>query len=146
MLVYLDNCCFNRPFDNQTPVRVRLETEAKLAIQNEIRGGLLKLAWSYILDFENEANPSEGRRESIRRWRQYASTDTSEVPAIVNRAIGLHRSGLKKMDSLHVAAAIEMKCDVFLTTDDGVLKRRGVIQGIRILNPLEYYADYNDRF
>jgi len=28
----MDNCCFNRPFDDQTQTRVRLETEAKLEI------------------------------------------------------------------------------------------------------------------
>lgn len=29
MRVYLDNCCFNRPFDDQRQVRVRLGAEAK---------------------------------------------------------------------------------------------------------------------
>ena len=28
MRVYLDNCCYNRPFDDQTQVKVRMETEA----------------------------------------------------------------------------------------------------------------------
>jgi len=27
MLVYLDNCCFNRPFDDQSQLRVQLEAE-----------------------------------------------------------------------------------------------------------------------
>ena len=31
--VYLDNCCFNRPFDNQLQPRIRFETQAKLHIQ-----------------------------------------------------------------------------------------------------------------
>lgn len=35
MRVYLDNCCYNRPFDDQRQVRVRLETEAKLRIQRD---------------------------------------------------------------------------------------------------------------
>jgi predicted nucleic acid-binding protein len=26
MRIYMDNCCFNRPFDSQAQVRVRLET------------------------------------------------------------------------------------------------------------------------
>ncbi len=30
MRVYLDNCCYNRPFDEQDQLSVRLETEAKL--------------------------------------------------------------------------------------------------------------------
>ena len=36
MRIYLDNCCFNRPFDNQTDIKIRLETEAKLYIQQLI--------------------------------------------------------------------------------------------------------------
>jgi len=59
MRIYLDNCCFNRPFDSQSQVRVRLETEAKLRIQERVVSGELELAWSYILDYENAANPFE---------------------------------------------------------------------------------------
>ena len=62
MRVYLDNCCFNRPFDNQESIRVKLETDAKLYVQLMIRSGILELAWSYILDFENNANPFEEKK------------------------------------------------------------------------------------
>jgi hypothetical protein len=34
--IYLDNCCFNRPYDNQNNLLVLLETEAKLFIQDLI--------------------------------------------------------------------------------------------------------------
>jgi hypothetical protein len=33
MRVYLDNCCYNRPFDDQKRLRIRLEAEAKMAVQ-----------------------------------------------------------------------------------------------------------------
>ena len=56
MKIYLDNCCFNRPYDDQTYLPVRLETEAKLEIQAKIKSGHLSLGWSYILDFENSEN------------------------------------------------------------------------------------------
>lgn len=46
MRVYLDNCSFNKPFDEQTQPRTRLETEAKLCIQNGVQAGTLELAWS----------------------------------------------------------------------------------------------------
>jgi hypothetical protein len=29
--VYLDNCCFNRPFDEQSNIQIKLETEAKVS-------------------------------------------------------------------------------------------------------------------
>lgn len=28
--IYLDNCCFNRPYDDQTQAKVLFETQAKL--------------------------------------------------------------------------------------------------------------------
>ena len=37
MRVYLDNCCYNRPFDEQTQLKVLLETEAKLRVQSLMR-------------------------------------------------------------------------------------------------------------
>ena len=43
--VYFDNCCYNRPFDRQDQDLIRLETEAKLIIQNKIREGLYSLVW-----------------------------------------------------------------------------------------------------
>ncbi len=36
MIIYLDNCCFNRPFDDQSQLRIKLETEAKIRIQDDI--------------------------------------------------------------------------------------------------------------
>lgn len=48
MRVYLDNCCFNRPFDNQDNILIRLETEAKLTVQEKIKSGIFELAWSYV--------------------------------------------------------------------------------------------------
>jgi len=33
MRVYLDNCCFNRPYDDQMQLKIELETKAKLFIQ-----------------------------------------------------------------------------------------------------------------
>jgi hypothetical protein len=66
MKLYLDNCCFNRPFDDQKQLRIKLETEAKLKIQEDIRFGLHQLVWSYILDYENSMNPFRERRDKLR--------------------------------------------------------------------------------
>jgi hypothetical protein len=54
--IYLDNCCYNRPFDDQEQDIVRLETEAKLIIQDRIRAGKYSLVWSFILNAENDEN------------------------------------------------------------------------------------------
>ncbi len=41
-----------------------METEARLFIQGEL-AGKFQLAWSYILDYENAANPFPERKETI---------------------------------------------------------------------------------
>jgi len=46
MRVYPDNCCYNRPFDDQTQLKVRLETEAKLYVQGLMRTGAVEYVWS----------------------------------------------------------------------------------------------------
>lgn len=144
MLIYLDNCCFNRPFDDQIEMRVRLETEAKLAIQAEIIDGKIELAWSYMLDFENDANPYQERKEGIKRWRALAKADTTETSKIVAAAKELYAKGFKKKDSLHLASAIALRCGIFFTTDSGILKKRKMVLELIIMNPIEYYANYND--
>ncbi len=73
--VYLDLCCFNRPFDDQSQLIIRLQTEAKLAIQEDIQNGLRSLVWSAILDLENSANPDPQRREAIAAWFALAAVD-----------------------------------------------------------------------
>lgn len=50
--VYLDNCVFNRPFDDQSQIRIRLETEAKFYIQTLIKQDQIALVWSYIIELE----------------------------------------------------------------------------------------------
>jgi hypothetical protein len=74
MKVYLDNCCFNRPFDGQDDIRIRLESEAKLEIQQMILAGKLQLVWSFILEFENDANPF-----SRRNARAYRNGGTEQL-------------------------------------------------------------------
>ena len=62
MKVYLDNCCYNRPYDYQTQIRIHLETEAKLHIQDVIKKGDLDLVTSYILEYENGKNRFSHKR------------------------------------------------------------------------------------
>jgi hypothetical protein len=138
MRIYLDNCMFNRPFDEQTHIRLRLETEAKLAIQEEIRLGTYQLIWSYILDYENSKNPFQERKEQIMKWKKYAIIDIEENTDIIKTALLLDSEGLQKMDSLHIACAIFAEADYFLTTDDKVIRKANGITGIKITDPIDF--------
>ena len=125
MRIYLDTCCYNRPFDDQAQVRISLEAQAKLYIQRLIREGEIELASSYVLQYENSTNPYEGRRQSIGRFvRKNASAyvDESFSDRVLALANEITEAGIKTCDACHLACAIFAKCDFFLTTDDRVLK------------------------
>ena len=65
MIVYLDNCTFNRPFDDQRQIRIYLEAQAKLHIQQLIIDKKIGFICSYMSLYENNDNPNDERRYSI---------------------------------------------------------------------------------
>lgn len=141
MKIYLDICCFNRPFDDQSQIRIRLEAEAKLKIQENIISGEYKFVWSYILDYENNKNPFKERKEQISKWKEYAEEDIEENNEIINLAIVIRETGIKKTDSLHIACAIYAQANYFLTTDDVILKKDKHIQNIKIIDPIGFIKE-----
>jgi len=134
--IYLDNCCFNRPFDNQKNIKIFLETHAKFYIQQKILDGDYLLVWSYILEFENEQNPFELRKKAILKWKDLASEYIIENKKILAYGESLLEKGLKPKDALHVSCAKYAKCDYFFTTDNGILKKK--IDGLVIMNPVNF--------
>ncbi len=100
-----------------------LESEAKLAIQQNIRSGNIRLVWSYIMDYENNKNPFQERKEQIEKWKEYAMIDIAEDKQILETAHSIRAHGLKLMDSLHISCAIEGNAEYFITTDDKILKK-----------------------
>ena len=141
----MDNCAFNRPFDDQSQLRVRLETEAKLGIQKGIEDGHYELAWSYILDFENEANPFEERRAAVGQWRPRAVRDAEESRQVLNTAKELAKLGLRSKDALHVACAVATECDYFISTDDGILTRLRGFPKVTAMSPTEFVGKVERR-
>lgn len=126
--LYLDNCCFNRPYDDQSQLVIKLETEAKIAIQERIKNGLYLLHWSYILDFENSNNPFIERKTEIQKWKELSVSDIEETDAIIERMNKLRTLGIKTLDSLHISCSIEQNCSYFLTVDKGTLKKPNILK------------------
>lgn len=138
VLIYMDICCFNRPFDDQRSPIIYLETEAKLFVQDAIKNGTIDMCWSYMLAYENAANPDRERRESIQYWQALAQVVVLENEAIMQRAKALNAQGFGAKDALHLASAIDAKADFFLTTDKGILRKKRFVTELDIINPTEF--------
>lgn len=141
MRIYLDNCCFNRPFDDQSKIRIMLEAEAKLKVQDDILEKKFELVWSYILEAENMANPFEERRNAIVDWREQAIMKVTENHTILNQAKNLNKIGLRSKDALHISCAIFAGCSYFLTTDDKILNKNDKIEGIMVVDPIAFIKE-----
>jgi len=142
MKVYLDNCCFNRPFDDQAALVIHLETEAKLYVQELVRQGRIELVWSFVLDYENSAHPFEEVRNRIKAWKTFAVADCGLTDEISGKAAELMKLGLRQMDASHIACAVHLGADYFLTTDKRILNKQ--IEGIQVMNPLDFIRRYFD--
>ncbi len=140
MKIYLDLCCFNRPFDDQSQLLVRLQTGAKLAIQEAIRSGSHSLVWSAILDLENFDNPDQSRKSSIEQWKPLSEIDVAASVSVENIATELESQGLKAMDALHLASVMEGGCEYFLT-DKHILRKMKNDHRIKVLDPVEFIRE-----
>ena len=146
MRIYLDNCCYNRPYDDQTQMTISLETQAKLYIQDCVRKGEYELVTSFILLYEISRNPNSVHSQSILNYIQQYSTlfvSDNDIVNIELIAAGIQSSGIKKMDAWHVACAISAKTDYFLTTDKRLLKYNS--EKIILLNPIEFISIMEDK-
>ena len=138
MLIYLDICCFNRPFDDQSDLIVRLQTEAKLYVQDMVRSGSLSLIWSAVMDMENTANPDSNRKAAVGDWQKIGLVDVSVSNQVENIAVKLAQIGIKPMDALHVACAIEAKAEYFLTTDKALLRKMANHDNLHVVDPVDF--------
>lgn len=139
MRVYLDNCSYNRPYDDQSQMRIHLETQAKLHIQDMIRQEKIELVTSYVLDFENSNNRSVQKKLAIEKFmKEYAALYVSNKKEkdIENIADAIMETGIKEKDAYHVACAVIAGCDYFVTTDDRLLKYQS--EKIRLVTPGEF--------
>ena len=145
--VYLDNCCFNRPYDEPISTKIKLEIESKLYIQEEIKKNNFDLVWSFILDFENEENPYFEIKESIKEWKFIAKEFIEPIEEIRILSNNLRdKYGFSSKDSLHLACSIKAKCDYFITTDIKLIKKALYLSNIKVLNPITFInlEDEND--
>lgn len=144
--IYLDVCCLNRPFDDQTQPRIRLESEAILEIIGRCRVGEWELLSSTALESEIARTPDVNRREQVQEVLAIAQHKILVNSEITKRAIDLTDFGIKNFDALHIACA-EGNADIFLTTDNRLLSKALSYSNnlnVVVANPMVWWAEVTD--
>ncbi|MBI4684807.1 MAG: PIN domain-containing protein [Nitrospirae bacterium] len=144
MRIYLDVCCLNRPFDDQTQDRVHLESEAVLSILSHCQKKNWDLIGSEVIDIEISKIPEEERKHKVHILSDMHTAYININENIENRAVELKNLGFKPYDALHIACAEKGTVNVLLTTDDSLLRKalqNSDILKIYLKNPVNWLLE-----
>ena len=141
--LYFDMNIYNRPFDDQSQMRIRLETVAITMIFALVERDLFSVKWSFVLDYENSRNPFLERRAFVGYLAQACDSTVEPDESIRELAQKLTENHkVRGRDSLHLACAELSGCDYFVTCDDRLmqqgqrLRKRGVLT-LKVVNPID---------
>jgi predicted nucleic acid-binding protein len=122
-LVYLDVCALSRPFDDQSFLRIRLETEAVNLILSKVQEGRFRLAVSsvHLAEIRAISDPLE-RLKLLSIIEKYGVLLDIDKAKARKRAEELVSLGFGPADAAHVAFAEKGNAS-FITCDDKLLKK-----------------------
>ena len=140
MTIYLDNCCYNRPFDDQTQERIHLESEAILTVLQRGQAGIYKIVGSSILELEMERMHDAMKKQRVKDLYKITNMHICYTEEIKFRSQEIMKlSKIRTFDSLHIAAAEAAKADALLTTDDKLEKMAEKLDlNVKVMNPLKF--------
>jgi predicted nucleic acid-binding protein len=142
--IYLDNCVINRPFDDQSQERIRLETEAIILLLSRLERKEWAWLGSQALEIEIDKMPDPDQQSRLRRVIGFASLTIEIGEKELKRAGELQKLGFAGFDAVHLACAESGKADIFLTTDDRLLKLAKRLTRklhIKVENPLDWMKE-----
>ncbi len=142
--IYLDTCCLSRSFDDQMQIRIYQETGFIGQILAQILSGHWHWISSDALMDEVEQIPDLDQRLQIENLITDAHQTVSVGAGEILRRKQLETLGFKELDALHLACAESGSVDVFLTTDDGLLKiakRYNRQLHVRVENPSIWFQE-----
>jgi len=121
--IYLDVCVLSRPFDDQSYLRIRLETEATNLILSRVENKEYELVVSPAHWEEISAIYDIFERIDIEeRLRALGSASSVNMTTTRERAEELYRLKFGVADAAHVAFAEECGAE-FISCDDALIKK-----------------------
>ena len=139
MRLYFDICAIQRPLDDLSQLRVRLEAEAVLGALAACAAGLAEFVASDVHLIEVRRNPHPNRRDFALEALALAAETLPFTFGAASLARTFARANITGPDALHLAAAVEAGADYLCTTDDRFLRRSKSVDagGVSVVSPLD---------
>ena len=137
--LYLDSCALQRPFDDASHLRIRVEADAVTELIAAFENGDVLFVGSDALNYEIAQIPDARRREPVERLLRLCSSFVELTDEIEAQAASFEKSGIKAFDAYQLASAMAEKADYFCTTDDRFRRKAlGQETGLtQVVSPLE---------
>lgn len=142
--IYLDTCCLSRLHDIATDLRIQREVAAVEMILDYCSTGQWLWIGSEILVFEVNNTQNQSKHLQTQSRLTYVRQSVLVNLAEILRGKYLESLGFKQADALHLACAESSKVDVFLTTDNGILRRAKRFSSqlhVSVENPYEWLQE-----
>ena len=141
--IYLDNCCYNRPFDDQSQERVYMESKAIISILKRSELHEFEIIGSPIIRMEISEIRDEDKKMKVQNIYHIVHEECSITESVKARSAEIMAlSKIQLLDSLHIAASESANADVLLTTDDKLEKiAKKLDLKVRVLNPLKFILE-----
>ena len=141
--LYLDNCCYNRPFDDLNQETIISEATAIENIFSKNVNKKIQIYKSMAIEFEILKIKDDNKRRQVEDLidaMDLIEIDYSQI--IKQRAMELIKYNIKDMDALHIAFAESKNIDFFITTDKFLINAsKRVKLKVKIMNPVEFLME-----
>lgn len=144
MKIYFDACCVNRLTDDHGQERILREAEAIEALIGFATNEPNVWIGSVVLEAELSRNPDSDRRADAQELLTFVQQVVKLDDKIIARTRDLQTMGFSEFDALHLACAETGQVDVFLTTDDRLIRAARRASGklaIQVLNPVSFWEE-----
>jgi predicted nucleic acid-binding protein len=143
MRIYLDTCCYNRPFDDFSHERVHLESEAVLALIKKVNQGMDEIVGSDILELEISRIANIDKLKKVRSLYNVATMNVPYSEQVLARSKEIQEmANIRSFDALHIASAEKARADVMLTTDDRLERScMGIQLSVKVTNPIKFFME-----
>ena len=146
MRIYLDTCCFNRPFDQMEQDRVAVEAEAVLRILARVESNDWLLCSSDAVLFEIGKIPYLIQREACLAMARLSQVQLRLTADVATQAKRFAEMGFGVYDAAHLAFALHGQVELFFTVDDRLLRKAAgckILLPFAVVNPAVWLATQN---
>ncbi len=141
--IYLDNCCYNRPFDDLRQEKINLEANAIENILEKHIAHKVKIYTSRAIDYEINKISSKDKKRQVEDL--YDGLNLENIPytyELDSRVEELEQFHIHFMDAYHIAYAESKEIDYFITVDRQLINAsKKVNLKVKVVNPIEFVME-----